>query len=167
MKTINYLVLFLTSVIISLPAFAQYTGPGSNYYGNNSDNDINTSVYPLRTTTEAKRLSNNTYLSMQGNITRQIRNNDYTFQDNAGTITVTIGDDVTWPANVSERDNLRITGRVNRQRLSTTVVVFKILIDDRYGYNNSNYDNNGSYQNSNRSDQRIEILEQIINAIEN
>lgn len=166
MKTINYLVFLLTSMVISLPALAQYTGPGSSYSSNN-DSSINTSVYPLKTTTEAKRLSNNSYLSMEGNITRQVRKNDYTFQDNAGTITLTIGDDVTWPANISQDDNVRITGRVNRQRLSTTVVVFKIILDDRYGYNNSNYNNNGSYQSSDQTNQRLQILEQIINAIGN
>lgn len=163
MKILHYLTLMIAA-LFSLTTFAQYTGPGSDYRNDNNSSEINTSVYPLKTTQDAKRLSNNAYLSMEGYIVRQIRQNYFQFQDNAGSIYVNVANGVAWPAKITGQDFVRVAGRIDKKRLTgNEMVVFKIELLNQ-NQNNNNYDNRYNNENTQRND-RLQMIERIIQSL--
>ena len=61
------------------------------------------------------KMSNNSYVSVQGNIIKRISDDKYSFKDSTGTITVEIDDDKWGGVNANTQDKLELIGEVEKK----------------------------------------------------
>lgn len=82
----------------------------------------------LATVKDALRKADNSYVTLQGNITKRITSDEYLFQDATGTIQVEI-DDEEWMGQVVNAQNvIEITGEIDKEFTRTKVDVNTVKI---------------------------------------
>ncbi len=87
---------------------------------------ISHSETPVSTVAQVLKMKNDAYVTMEGNITKQIRKDEYIFEDKTGSITVEI-DPKDWRGvDVTPEDTIRITGELDKGFASTEVEVDKV-----------------------------------------
>lgn len=105
----------------SLAMAAGFNGGGSQQYysGFNGGNQA------ISTVAQAKQMPDDSWVTLQGNIIKQIGKEDYVFKDNTGEINVEI-DDRDWRGiTVSPQDTVIITGEVDTHRFKATDIDVK------------------------------------------
>ena len=75
------------------------------------------------TISEISKMSNNSYVSVQGNIVKRISDDKYTFKDATGTITVEIDDDKWGGISAGTQDKLELIGEVEKKYNTTEIDV--------------------------------------------
>jgi uncharacterized protein (TIGR00156 family) len=94
----------------------------SAFTGASSDHSL------VNTVSEVAKLGDDVRVVLEGKIEAHIKDDDYRFRDNTGTITLDIDDDE-WPAvNISENDRVRIFGETDASFLRRKVDVDRIEI---------------------------------------
>jgi len=82
------------------------------------------SVSPKKATvSEILKMSNDSYVAVQGNIVKRISDDKYSFKDSTGTITVEIDDDKWGGVNATTQDKLELVGEVEKKYNSTELDV--------------------------------------------
>lgn len=64
---------------------------------------------------EALKRTDDSYVTIEGNIIKRISSDKYLFKDTTGTITVEIDNEKWGNADVSEKDTLELTGEIERK----------------------------------------------------
>ncbi|TCP93380.1 uncharacterized protein (TIGR00156 family) [Cricetibacter osteomyelitidis] len=65
------------------------------------------------TVAQALKAKDDTYVTLDGVIIKQLKDDDYLFQDDTGSIKVEIDDDVWQGQNIGPHDKIRITGELD------------------------------------------------------
>lgn len=108
-------VLFLsTALICSFTALASAQTNGG-FIGNSENVSITT-------VNQTENLPDETYVTMQGNITSQVGHEKYMFKDETGTIKVEIDDDDWHGLTVGPEDRLQIQGEVDKSWTKPTKI---------------------------------------------
>ncbi|WP_263261613.1 NirD/YgiW/YdeI family stress tolerance protein [Pseudomonas sp. RIT-PI-S] len=108
--------------LMSVSAFAAYTGP-------NSGQTKGTAPQQVETVKAALEAADDTPVILEGQITRQVGEDDYEFRDATGEVKVEIDHDK-WPAGVtvSETQKVRLVGEVDRDAKGVEVDVDRIQL---------------------------------------
>ena len=72
---------------------------------------------------EVLKMNNNSYVSIQGNITKRLSDDKYSFKDTTGTITVEIDDDKWGGISAGTQDKLELIGEVEKKYNTTELDV--------------------------------------------
>ena len=108
-------VLFLsTALICSLAALASAQMKGG--FSGNTDN------ITITTVNQVENLPDETYVTMQGNITSQVGHEKYMFKDETGTLKIEIDDDDWHGLTVSAEDKIQIQGEVDKSWTKPTKI---------------------------------------------
>ena len=78
------------------------------------------------TVEQAKELPDETPVVLQGKITKSLGDDDYTFEDETGTIRIEIDDDVWKGVFVDENDLVEIRGEIDKEFLRVRISVDSI-----------------------------------------
>ncbi|MFJ7311528.1 YgiW/YdeI family stress tolerance OB fold protein [Pseudomonas sp. NPDC098747] len=94
--------------LLVLPLFASAAFANGGYSGPSAKMPVNTAA-------EASAARDDEKVVLEGRIVKQLRSDLYEFKDATGSITVEIDDDL-WPmAAISERNQVRLVGEVDRE----------------------------------------------------
>lgn len=115
------LIFFLGFLLLSLPAatsFAQegFKGPGSAAQSTPT------------TISEAKKLPDDAWVVLRGNITRAFGDEKYEFRDDTGTIKIEIDQKVWRGISVDEKALVEIRGEVDHELMSVEIDVKSIVV---------------------------------------
>ena len=80
------------------------------------------------TITEALKMNDDSYVTVQGNIVKRISSDKYTFKDSTGTMTVEIDDDKWAGQSVNMTDKLELAGEIEKKFNSTILDVDTVKI---------------------------------------
>lgn len=83
------------------------------------------------TVAEALQLKENTFVTLEGCIKKQLEGDKYLFEDKTGTMTVEIDIDKWTRLNVGNNDNVEITGKIENENNSKELDVDIIKIKKR------------------------------------
>lgn len=81
----------------------------------------------IATVKDAMRMSDDSTVTLKGQIAKQIKKDKYLFKDNTGTITVEIDKDVWKGQSVSPKDTVEITGDIDRDDDRVRVDVDRLI----------------------------------------
>ena len=85
-------------------------------------NGANNSV---STVSAAKSMADDTYVTLEGSIVSQVKNDKYIFRDSTGEITVEIDGEDWGGVNVGPNDRVRIYGEVDKELMRATEIEVK------------------------------------------
>ncbi len=80
------------------------------------------------TVTEALKMRDDSYVTVQGNIIKRISDDKYTFKDSTGTMTVEIDTEKWAGQSVNMTDKLELTGEIEKKLNSTVLDVDSVKI---------------------------------------
>ncbi|ACO78476.1 hypothetical protein AvCA_22850 [Azotobacter vinelandii CA] len=102
-------ILLITSLIATGSFAAGYTGPGAQG--------------AISTVSAAREAADETPVTLEGRIVRQLKHEHYEFQDRTGSIEVEI-DDEDWPTTaIDEKRQVRLQGEVDKELFGRTIDV--------------------------------------------
>lgn len=108
----------------STSAFAGFNGNANNNQGGFQAKNATTQAMSVK---QALSAADNSVVTLVGNITQQIDNDDYLFTDGTASIRVEINNRVWNGLNVNEKDKIRITGKLNNEAFEKAEVeVFSV-----------------------------------------
>lgn len=81
----------------------------------------------ISTVKDAMNMSDDSMVTLKGQIAKQVKKDKYLFKDNTGTITVEIDKDVWKGQTVSPKDTVEITGDIDRDDDRVRVDVKRLL----------------------------------------
>lgn len=81
----------------------------AEFVGFQDNNGTKTSI------TEALKMSDNSYVTVQGNIVKRLSEDKYQFKDSTGTMTVEIDKDKWGGISVNTQDKLELTGEIEKK----------------------------------------------------
>ncbi len=81
----------------------------------------------ISTVKDAQNMKDDSYVTLQGNITKRLTKNKYQFADSSGTIMLKIGKKVWHGQTVSAKDIVQIMGEVEKEN-DKTIIDVKTLI---------------------------------------
>ena len=113
--------LFLASALL---AFSTVTFANFN---DNTQNQNSVSAQAPLTVAQALKAKDNSYVSLEGSVTKRLGDDDYLFQDNTGTIKVEIDDAVWRNQTINPTDKVRIYGEVDNERFEDATIDVKQL----------------------------------------
>ena len=109
-------------LLVAGSAFAGKGNKNGGFTGNGSSGFTNKTV----TVAEAKKMSDDSHVTLEGRITKQIKHEKYTFEDKTGSITIEI-DDKDWNGvTVDSDDTVRIYGEIDKDHGKVTIEVERI-----------------------------------------
>ncbi len=101
---------FLLVLTIILTAATCYAAAANTTGGFQDQNGINKT-----TVSKAVKMQHNSYVTIQGNIVKQISDDNYLFRDSTGTITVELDKDMWQGQTVNTNDKLELTGEIEKK----------------------------------------------------
>jgi uncharacterized protein (TIGR00156 family) len=108
------ILVFLTCLIVTTTALAGFQGPGAK---------------PQSVTAKAvNQLKDDVQVTLVGKLERQIGSENYIFRDDSGTVEVEIDKKVFKNHTVTPKNQIRITGEVDKGRNATTVEVKQLEV---------------------------------------
>ncbi|WP_150539546.1 YgiW/YdeI family stress tolerance OB fold protein [Actinobacillus vicugnae] len=78
------------------------------------------------TVAQAKSLHDDSRVSLEGKILRQVDHDEYIFADSTGDIKIEIDDHVWNGLNVTPNDNIRIQGKLDKETFHSSIDVYTI-----------------------------------------
>ncbi|MDF0606842.1 NirD/YgiW/YdeI family stress tolerance protein [Neisseriaceae bacterium TC5R-5] len=112
MKISSLLIIAATALPIS--SYAAFEGPGS--------------TSPITTVTEAKKASDDTKITLEGNIVRQVSHDTYVFSDKTGSINIEIDDEDLPAEKFNANTKVKITGEIDKNLSGNKIDVKHIEI---------------------------------------
>ena len=94
---------FFLLILLSCPAWAAFKGPGPN-------------AAPITTALEAQKAAEAATCILEGNITNQVQQDRYTFEDKSGSLIVTIPPHVFGSVEVTPENLVKLTGEVRGKK---------------------------------------------------
>lgn len=122
MKKIIPLVLIAT-LIVSGTVMAEGFKGATSY----NDGGFNNSLQSLSTVEQAKQMPDDSWVTLQGNIVKQVGKEYYLFKDSTGEINVEIDQKYWQGRDVTPTDTIQITGEVDTHRFKPTDIEVKNL----------------------------------------
>ena len=112
----------LCVLLVTGSAFAGKGSKSGGFTGSGSGGFTNKTV----TVAEAKKMSDDSRVTLEGRITKQLKHEKYTFEDKTGSITIEI-DDKDWNGvTVDSDDTVRIYGEIDKDHGKVEVEVERI-----------------------------------------
>ena len=108
-------VLFLSTALICSFATLALAQTNGGFIGNSEN-------ITITTVNQIENLADETYVTMQGNITSQVGHEKYMFKDSTGTIKVEIDDDDWHGLTVGPEDRIQIQGEVDKSWTKPTKI---------------------------------------------
>ncbi|ULQ58896.1 NirD/YgiW/YdeI family stress tolerance protein [Brucepastera parasyntrophica] len=116
-KIRSSLLVLMMGVLFSLPLFTQ-TAAGGGYTG---------PTITVSTVAEAKKMRDDTNVSLEGKITRHLGGDKYLFTDSTGTVRIEIDEDKWGGLNVGAEDVVIIYGEVDKKVGKVEIDVDRIV----------------------------------------
>ena len=111
--------LLILSLVLITTAFTANTSLGEFHDTTNTNKT---------TISKALKMPHNSYVTLQGNIIKQISEDKYLFKDATGTITVEIDNDKWQNQNVNAKDKLELKGEIEKDLKGTKLDVDTVTI---------------------------------------
>ena len=83
----------------------------------------------ITTIAQAKSMYDDSRVILEGYIVTQIDDDEFTFQDNTGTIRIDVEDHAWNGLSVTRNDKIRIYGKLDKEFFSSTIDVYQIELD--------------------------------------
>ena len=96
---------------------------GCAFAGTNGFRD---GISAVLTVSEALKLNDNSYVTIRGTVVDRLSDDEYTFKDSTGTITVEIDNDKWLGHNYKVNEKLELTGEIEKDTNKTRLDVHKI-----------------------------------------
>ena len=89
-------------------------------------NGFREGISAVSTVSEALKLNDNSYVTIRGTVVDRLSDDEYTFKDSTGTITVEIDNDKWFGHNYKVNEKLELTGEIEKDTDKTRLDVQKI-----------------------------------------
>ncbi|OUY09173.1 NirD/YgiW/YdeI family stress tolerance protein [Acinetobacter populi] len=109
MKNAWLKIIFLSAVFASVPAWA----------GDDAKAIAQGLQHPV-TVAQAKKLPDESFITLTGTLVRNLQKDHYEFKDQTGTISVEIDDDLLHPAHFKPNTQVKLVGEVDTHRYKPT-----------------------------------------------
>ncbi|MCH4248774.1 MAG: NirD/YgiW/YdeI family stress tolerance protein [Acinetobacter populi] len=109
MKNAWLKIIFLSAVFASVPAWA----------GDDAKAIAHGLQHPV-TVAQAKKLPDESFITLTGTLVRHLQKDHYEFKDQTGTISVEIDDDLLHPAHFKPNTQVKLVGEVDTHRYKPT-----------------------------------------------
>lgn len=119
----KFLYVLATLFLISNVAFADFTGP-SDYKANQVF--LGNTGYSVSTVKSVLQMYDNQIAIVKGNIVKRLSEDKYLFKDKTGEIVVEIDYKYWTGIQVSDKDTVELTGKIDKEFNSTILDVFAI-----------------------------------------
>ncbi|QIW14913.1 TIGR00156 family protein [Pasteurellaceae bacterium RH1A] len=86
----------------------------------------NTNVGQVMTIAQAKEAKDNSIVTLEGNIVKQIDKDEFIFRDASGEIKIEVEDEAWNGQNITPSDKIRIEGKLDKEWNHTDLDVFRI-----------------------------------------
>ena len=108
-----------TIILLAIVCFASNLAFADCHKGHNQ-------MPPKTTVQQAKTMQDDTYVTLQGNITQKLSHDKYTFKDSTGSLTVEIDDDKWMGLFQNANDTVEIVGEIDKKLNTTEIEVDSI-----------------------------------------
>jgi len=101
------ILLLLSLTLLSVPCFAAFSADVGGFHDTANANKTNVA--------KALKMNDRSYVTLQGNIEKQLSDDSYLFKDSTGSITVEIDKDKWLGQNVTPKDKIEISGQIEKK----------------------------------------------------